>query len=667
MALSAPGLGSNLDVNAIVGQLMAVERRPLQNLDRREASFQARLSAFGTLRSGLAQFETAMQGLASASRYQAMSASVSDPGIASASATSAAPAGSYALEVSRLAQAQRLVSAGQASTTAAIGTGTLTLEFGTIGGGTFDSATGTYTGASFTASGAAARTVTIDAATSSLAGIRDAINRANAGVQAAIVNDGSGTPFRLVLTGDSTGRANSLRLSVSGDPALQALLAHNPAGTQRLSETATAQDAALRIGGVAITRATNTVSEAIPGVTLTLNRVSSGAVNVTVARDTSAVQSAVQNFVRAYNDLNRQLSELGAFDPATRRAGPLQGDAALRGLQSQLRGLLNQALAGLTGELRSLSDLGVSFQRDGSLALDNARLTRALGADPAGVAALFAPLGRASDSLVAFVSAGDGVQPGSHALEVTRLATQGSASGNDPVASLTVTAGVNDTLALAVDGTAVSVTLAARSYASVAELAAELQARINGASGIAGTPRGVEVTESGGRITIRSTAFGSASTLTVTGGNAQANLFGSGTSALAGVDAAGSINGVAATGSGQFLASAEGLRVQVLGGALGARGTISWSVGYAARLASFADSQLAGGGSIAAGTTGINRQIAALGEQREALSARLEQTERRLRAQFIALDGLVGRLSQTSAFLSQQIGVLNGTLNTRQS
>src|SRR5690606_17284906 len=188
MAISSPGIGSNLDVNGIVTQLMALERRPLQALDRKEASFQAQLSAFGSLKGALTTFQTAVKSLNDIDRFQAYKATIGDSSVATVGAANSAVPGSYSLEITQLAQAQKLVTAGQASASSAIGSGTITFELGTISGGTFDAATGKYTDATFAADGAGSKTVTIGATNNTLSGIRDAINAAKIGVTASIVN-----------------------------------------------------------------------------------------------------------------------------------------------------------------------------------------------------------------------------------------------------------------------------------------------------------------------------------------------------------------------------------------------------------------------------------------------------------------------------------------------
>ena len=659
MAISSPGVGSKLDVNSIVTQLMGIESRPLAQLNTREISFQAKLSAFGSIRSALSQFQGAMSSLSFASRFEGATATSSDTAAVSASATARAPAGSYAVEVSALAQNQRLVAAGQATTTATIGTGTLTFDFGTISGGSFDAQTGQYSGAAFASAGSGVRTVTIASGSGSLGGIRDAINAAGIGVTASIVNDGGASPFRLVLSSDRTGAANAMKITVDGDAALASLLGQDPASTQNLVQTAAARNAELTINGVAVTKPTNLVSDALEGVTLTLSKTNVGSpATVSVTRDSGKAVAAAETFVKAYNDLEKTLEDLSAYNASTRTGAVLNGDPAVRSLQNQLRAVFSQPLGGAGSDLRSLSDIGMAFQRDGSLLLDATKMNRVMAANPGRIAGLFAPLGRSTDSLVEFVSARSGVSAGSYALDVTQLATRGTGNGTVP-AGLIISAGVNDTLDLTVDSTAFSVTLAAGTYASASALAAQLQGRINGASALAAAGGGVEVSESAGQLTVTSNTYGTASRVILSGGNGMAGLFGASPVRADGIDAAGMIDGVAATGSGQTLTSDAGLSVRVLGGALGARATIDYTVGYASQLSGFASTQLGAQGGVASRTEGISRSVSLISDQRTSMQRRLDDVEKRYRAQFGALDVLISNLSQTSEFLTQQLASLN--------
>lgn len=669
MAISVPGIGSNLDVDSIVSQLMALEQRPLTVLAQKEAVFQARLSAYGSLSGQLSSFQSAMSGLNDVNRFLSVKASIADTKVAGVTAANDAAPGSYVLEVSQRAQPQKLVATGQASSLAAIGTGTITFEFGEIAGGTFDSGTGRYTGATFTAGDQAAATVTIGANDGSLAGIRNAINDADIGVRASIINDGSGTPFRLALTVDDPGKANSLRISVAGDAALSDLLSHDPAGTQNLAQTAAATNAELSIDGVAISKPTNTVTDAVEGVTINLLATNPGSpTTITVARDTGAITGAVQSFVGAYNTLNSTIRDLSGYDAAAQAGGLLQGDSTVILLQSRIRRVLGEALSGTPGQYNLLSQVGVSFQKDGTLKLDSAKLQAAVDDAPEEIAALFANAGSATDPGVRYAGAGSATRPGSYQLEVTQLATRASQTGS-AAAGLAITTGVNDQFSITVDGVGALVTLAAGNYASAADLAREVQTRINATPAFAEAGAAVTVTESGGVLTLTSARYGSESAATITSGTAMQTLVGATPVTTAGLDAAGTLNGSVLSGSGQRLTDTSsndsgGIEIDVIGGTTGARGLVNYSTGYASRLDALIEDVLASTGSLAARTEGINASIEDIDARRQAIGRRLQDTETRLRTQFAALDALLGQLSATSNFLTQQLAKLDATTSS---
>lgn len=672
MGLAASGIGSNLDINGIISALMEIERRPLLLLDNKEADFQAKLSAYGTLKGAVSSFQTAVNDLNNISKFQSLTATPSDKTIFTATAASTAVAGTYSIEVTKLAQAQKLAAVGQANTTDVIGNGTLTFDFGTISGGTFDPlpppGTGKYTGAAYTSNGSGTKTVTIDSTNNSLTGIRDAINAAKIGVTATIVNDGGASPYRLSLTSDAIGQKNSMKITVSGDAALSTLLAHDPAGTQNLSETVTAQDANLKVDGISITKTSNTVTDVIQGMTLNLLKTNSGTpATLTVSKDTSAVTTSVNAFVSAYNSVNKAVGDLTAFDSTTKVAGLLQGDSSAISIQNRIRRTLTASVTALTGAFTTLSDIGVAFQTDGTLALDSTKLQAAIDTNFNDIAGLFAAVGKPSDSLVTFTSATDKTQPGSYAVSVTTFATQGKTAGS-AAAGLTITSGTNDTLNITVDGASATVTLAAGTY-TIADLATEVQSKINGASVFSTAGISVTVTESAGVLTITSKGYGAASKVSVTGGNGKTNLLGTPTD-TAGIDTVGTINGAAATGFGQFLTGAagnvaEGLKIQITGGATGSRGTVSYSQGYAFQLDKLADDLLGTSGPITSRTDGINRRIKDLDKQRETLNLRLADSEARFRKQFTALDVLLSSMQSTSNFLTQQLDMLNKLATSR--
>lgn len=666
MAISSPGIGSNLDVNGIISKLMQVESQPLTTLARKEASYQAKLSAFGNLSGALASFQTALGSLNSPAMFQSLNATAADSTIFSAAATSQAVAGNYSVNVTQLAQAQTISSAGQADVTAAIGSGaatTLSFQFGTISGGTLTA--GVYSGATFSQdANQPTGAVTIDSSNNSLQGIRDAVNAANIGVTATIVADGSAVPNHLVFTASKTGAPSSMKISVSGDASINSLLAYDPAGTQNMTQSSAAQSAALTVNGIAVSSASNTVSGAIQGVTLNLAKI--GASNLTVARNTASVESGVNAFVKAYNDLNTALKNLAGYDAATKRGGPLLGDSTALIIQTQVRRVLSTSLAGVNGSLTTLSQIGVSFQKDGTLALDAAKLKTALTNNFSDIAKLFASMGSATDSLVSFSSSTSATQAGNYPLNVTALSTRSVLTGNKDLNAASTVIDANTTLNVTVDGTSTTAALTAGTY-TAAQLATLVQSAINGSSALSAA--GSSITASigaSGFLNIQSSRYGSASNISITSGTgtSASALTGTVSAGSAGVDVAGTINGVAATGSGQYLNGAsgsptEGLKLQITGGALGARGNVSFSNGYAAQLNKLVDSFLSSSGLVSGRTEGLNRSIQDVDKARTIMSSRLMDVEKRYRAQFTALDMLISSMTTTSNFLSQQLAQIS--------
>ncbi|TDK65542.1 flagellar filament capping protein FliD [Sapientia aquatica] len=659
--ISSLGVGSGLNVTGIISQLMAVQNQPVNLLQNQEASTQTLVSNFGQLQNALSTFQTAMQGLTSASNYQSVTASVANSSVATVTASSSASAGTYSLQVNQLAQAQTLVTAGQATSTGAIGVGTISFNFGTISGGTATS--GKYgTGTIFTNSGSAAKTVTIDSSNNSITGIAAAINAANIGVTASIVNDGSNTPYRLSLTSNNTGAANSMQISVSGDAALSSMLNQDPSGTQNLTETSAAQNAQFNLNGIAITSSTNTASNVISGVSLNLLSTNTTATTLSVNKNNAGATNAVNSFVSAYNTIASTIQQATAYDSSAKQAGPLQGQTSVLSIMSQMQQVLNQPIPGAPSAYSNLAQIGVSFQKDGTLSVDNTKLQAALTANPAAVSGMFASNGISNDSLISYTSSNTLTKPGSYAVNITRLAGQGSITGS-AAAATTITAGVNDTLTLNLDGTTANVTLAAGTY-TPASLATALQTAINTNNAFTASGASASVSQNAGVLSITSNSYGSKSIANVTGGNGQSDLLGSAAATVvAGVDVAGTINGALATGTGQTLVGATGdnsagLTIKVIGGSVGARGSINYTQGYTNGLNTLMTSVLGKGGQIAAATAGYNATIKSM--QATIANDQLlnQQVLANYQAEFSALDVTMAKLTSTSTYLTQQLAAL---------
>lgn len=389
--ITSAGIGSNLDVEGLVSQLMAIERQPLNKIALREASYQAKLSAFGTLKSSLTEFQTAARALSTPAQMSPLKSTVADTAILSATGATGAVAGNYDIEVKQLAQAQKLITnTSYGATTDKVGTGKLTIALGSY------AADGTFTADAKKT----AVDITIDATNNSLAGVRDAINASNSGVTASIINDGKGN--YLSLTSKTTGSTSAIQVTVtppSGEdpaatPSLTALAFNGPASTG-MKQTAAAQDALIVVDSVPITKPSNTITDAIQGVTLNLSKTTAAGVStkLTLERDTGAVRTAIEAFVKSYNTLSKSMADSTAFDTATGKAAVLNGDSTVRSIQTQLRGILGGVIPGAATGAASLPDIGITTQRDGSLGIDAAKLTAALNDPNKDMSALFASSG----------------------------------------------------------------------------------------------------------------------------------------------------------------------------------------------------------------------------------------------------------------------------------
>lgn len=655
--LASTGIGSGLDVNAIVAKLMSIERRPLDALSQQQATYQSKISAYGALKSALSTLQISVQGLMANGAFRGMAATISDPTVATVAAGSGAVAGTHQMFVTALAQAHRVAAAALAAETDTVGTGTLTFAFGTTSGTTFTPNPSAATG-----------TVVIGAGQSSLAGVRDAVNAANIGVTASIVDTGDVPGKRLVFT-SASGAAMSVKITIADgdgnnvDDAGLSRLAYDPAGTagngRNLAETMAAQNAALNIDGIAISKPSNVVSDALAGVTLTLNKlVASPGATVTIKPDSAASITAVENFVTRYNELVQLIGNMTKYDPERQAGSILTGDITARTIQSRLRTMTGGTISGTTGEFSSLSSIGIKSAVDGTLTLDSAKLTAVLASDPKGVEQLFSEIGTASDALVTYAGSTAKTQAGDYPLTVTQLATQGKLVGSS-AALLVITAGLNDTLTATVDGVSATVTLSPGSYANADALAAEVAGRLNGATALRNAGSSVTVTAAGNVLTATSDRFGSASSVAFSG-NARTTLMGVSPTATAGFDVAGTIGGVAAVGSGKTLTGAagngaEGLELTIEGGAVGARGTVRFTRGVGALLDALLTDLVDDDGLVAAKTEGAQASITSLDKRKLTLEARLQRVEDAYRRQYIALDATIAQMSAISQYLTQQL------------
>ncbi|OGB19699.1 MAG: hypothetical protein A2W72_09865 [Burkholderiales bacterium RIFCSPLOWO2_12_67_14] len=375
--ISSPGIGSGLDVQSIVSQLVALEKAPLKQLQTQASSFQTRLSTYGNIKSQITALGDAAGKLAGASGWNAVSATSSNPSAIGVTVSAGAPATSITMAVQQLAKAQSTASGAVAADTA-MGTGSMTIELGS------------WSGSSFTAGAGTPVAVTINAGEDSLAEIAAKINDADAGVSATVLKDASGE--RLLVRSKETGLENGFRITVADDDGNDtdasglSRLAFDVGNANGMSSSQSAQNALATINGVSISSASNRLADTLPGMTLQLSQVTTEPVEIEVSSDTEAVRANVQAFVDAYNTINTTLATATRYDATTKVAGALQGDSTATGLHNALRSMMRSITA--SSPYTRLADVGIELQTGGKLSIDSEKFDAAL-ADMDGLKSLF--------------------------------------------------------------------------------------------------------------------------------------------------------------------------------------------------------------------------------------------------------------------------------------
>ena len=381
-AITSLGIGSGLDINSMVSQLVALEGRPLEQMKSQASQLQTQVSSFGKLTSLFSSLQSAANKLTSNSIWSQSVAASSDTTSVSVVGGSTATAGSYAVSVQKLAAPQTVASgAAFSSATDLVGQGQLTIELG---------AWSEAPPMTFVPKLGGGQVIVDVSATDTLQTMRDKINAAGAGVTASIVTDSSGA--RLSLRSQNTGAENAFRIQANDtgdgnssdaaglsrfafDPANQpAFDPQNPTASMVLKQTAF--DAKATVNGIEVSSASNDLSGVVEGMTLRLHKETATNVDVSVTQDREAIKTAIQGFATAYNDLTKTIADQTKYDPTTKVAGALQGDSTVTGLLRQMRSLVNTA-SGASGAFARLSDLGLEIQRDGTLSVNSAKLDSA--------------------------------------------------------------------------------------------------------------------------------------------------------------------------------------------------------------------------------------------------------------------------------------------------
>ena len=369
--ISSAGIGSGLDVNSIITQLMAIEQQPLKTLQTKATTIQSTVSEYGKIKSAVSTLRDLASKLASTTTWGQTTSTSTSTAVGASSNGSAA--GSYTVEVQKLASVQTLATGVQPATTA-LGGGTVRIQLGTWGVGQ----------TSFTPKAGATAVDVAVAATDTLADIRDKINAAGAGVTALVMTDSSGS--RLLLRSNTTGAENAFRTVVTDndggntDATGLSKLAFDPsASVAQMTQSQTASDAAATVNGLAVTSKSNTLASIVDGLTLTLNAETTltGPVTVNVVTDTETLKKTLTDFAAAYTAVVKLIGTDTKYDPVSKKGGILQGDSAAVGMQRQLRTLAGSASAA-SATFGHLSDAGLELQADGSMTVNATKLGAAL-------------------------------------------------------------------------------------------------------------------------------------------------------------------------------------------------------------------------------------------------------------------------------------------------
>ncbi|GAB4318463.1 MAG: hypothetical protein Kow0074_07680 [Candidatus Zixiibacteriota bacterium] len=767
---SIDGLVSNLDTTSIVNAIIEAERGNVNLLEERTEIATNELTTYNAIAAKMLALKAAIQPLLKPAAYNAISLEVSDETAVSVTATGTVAPGTYTLNVDRLATNHQVASQGfDDPATASLGSGTITVGVGS----------------------SSAHTINIDASNNTLTGLKNAINSANVGVTASIINDGSSAnAYRLVLTANKTGMDNQITVTSNlsggvapnfatasfdvveplGNVTGTATVAHGAgssytgntnktytftvagsgeqtvgSGTITLNWTdgtnsgtididsadtevaltgdgsdgltlsvgagtlvageqfqvqafapllQEARDAQVSIGSsknggspIVVTSSSNEITNVIEGATIRLKTDTLVPLTINATLDRETIKSNINTFLNAYNDVMEDIDAQFAYNPDTEEAGLLIGDQFLLTLQSGLRSHMNGAISGLPKGMNMLRSIGIQTAANGLMTLvSSSSLYDALEEDINSVANLFMSSGTSTNSLISFLSASDEAVETTDGYEVditqaaTKMVLQGKSIADPSISPVTLTT-ANNTLRLVADGIASKdIVLATGTYNSGADLAAELQSKINADANLGGRGITVEWVDNGdtGYLKLTSGSYGSASRIIMQQDPSTAlDVLGLGTGIveIAGKDVAGTINGEKATGSGRFLTGDSGnpttagmrleVRMEQSDVVAGADGTVTFVRGFAARLNRAVESiTRSETGSMARRTSGIEAQIEDLKKQIADQEERLEVRRQKLFTQFIELERTLSDLQSQSSFLEQQL--LQLSANTLQ-
>lgn len=659
--VSALGAGSGIDTKSLVKSLVDVEKVPQQErLDSKKETLNAQISAYGTLKSSLSEFQKILEPLSDNDTFNARAVSFPETDVISPNALAAnAQAGTYQIEVLEVAQAQALAvnTAYTDKDESANATGNLTIR---LGNWTYDVDNHPT---SFAENESKTALVLEIAADDSIQDIADKINKAESDVQASVLLvDGQ---YQLMISAPS-GANNALEIT-GDDPSLD-MFAFNATSYASVTETQQAQDAELKINGLKVFRETNEISDVIQGLTFDINKKSPDEkFTFSITEDKATAEQSVRNFVDAYNELYDAAKALTGIstDAETNESsrGDLATDSLAKSVLSRIRQMVSSEVPGVS-DFNSLSNVGIRTQLDGKLEIHAEDFDAALKDNFDKLGALFAPQTSSStnDVEVSIGSYATKTVSGVYSGSITTAPAKGSVVSDAAfVAFNTADTPAGDfTFSVEVDGiTSEELTLSGN-FSTADELRSALQALINNDDTLKTSKAFVDVVvEPGGEFTLASRQFGSTSNVSIAANGADfataTNLSTSSVS-TSGRDVAGTINGEAAFGAGEVLLPAidtdpYGLNLSVREGASGDF-DFTFSQGFAGELTKLIDSFLSSSGTIKTRETSLNKDLEGIDVAQETLDRKMTKYESRLSLQFLAMERIVASFKTTGDSLT---------------
>lgn len=674
--INSLGAGSGIDTSSLVSQLVEAERAPQESrLDSRQEKLDTQISAYGTLKSALSEFQSILTPLSSNDTFNARSVAFPDTDVITPNSLDAgAQTGTYQIEVLDVARSQSLAMGSETDKKAALGaSGDMTIRFGSWDYTAPVEGEPATIPTAFTANDdKPSLTISVEAG-DSLDSLAKKINATDSGIQASVLSvDGQ---FQLMLTAPS-GEKNALEISVS-DLSLESF-SFNATKHDTVIETQQGSDASIKVNGLAVTRETNEISDVIEGFNFTLNKASPGdQLTFSVDADKATAQQAVRDFVEGYNSLYETMKNLTGYSRDEENnliKGDLANDGSAKSIFNQLRSLISTEVTGVESGFTALTNIGIRTERDGTLSIDDEDFNDAFSDNFELVENLFA---RNTSSTSNYVDVGVGsysnsTVAGSYAVEITQDPTRGYMTGQAvtqadfDAATDTFTTPLDASsggysFKIQVDGIDSDLIELTGTYNNAEELRADLQARINGDEKLKGANVTLDVTfdADNNNFLLTSRDYGRGSQVAFSQASAGMNELGLNTSltSITGKDVKGTINGEEGFGSGNILlpklgSDAYGLNLTVREGATaGGAFEMNFSRGFAGTMSKLVNDMLAKDGVIATREENMGNQLDDVSDDRAELERKMTIFEERISMQYLAMQQIIGSLNTTGSAL----------------